>query len=75
MQHSRLISVSRMMEMMLTGRSYDAAEGQAIGLTHYLTAAGAGLAKALELAERIAQNVLMSNRSRWRELQQRVRDG
>ena len=75
MQHSRLIGVSRMMEMMLTGRSYDAAEGQATGLTHSLTAPGASLVKALELGERIAQNALMSNRSGWRELQQRVRDG
>jgi (methylthio)acryloyl-CoA hydratase len=57
----RLIGVSRMMEMMLTGRSYNAEEGQAIGLTHYLTAPGAGLAKALDLAARIAQNAPMTN--------------
>src|SRR5207244_8899752 len=40
----RLIGTSRMMDMMLTGRIYDAEEGQAIGLSHYLTAPGQGLA-------------------------------
>ena len=57
----RLIGVSRGMEMMLTGRVYSAEEGQTLGLSHYLTAPGAGLAKALELAERIAQNAPMTN--------------
>ncbi len=36
----RLIGVARMTDMMLTGRSYDAEEGQAIGLTHYLVEPG-----------------------------------
>ena len=57
----RLIGVSRMMDMMLTGRTYDAAEGQAIGLSHYLVAPGAGLAKGVELAKRIAGNAPMTN--------------
>ena len=57
----RLIGVSRMMEMMLTGRSYSAEEGQALGMSHYMTPPGAGLAKALELAARIAQNAPMTN--------------
>jgi (methylthio)acryloyl-CoA hydratase len=57
----RLIGTSRMMEMMLTGRIYDAEEGQAIGLSHYLVAPGAGLAKALELAKRIAGNSPITN--------------
>src|SRR4029077_11466941 len=57
----RLIGVSRMMDMMLTGRTYDAEEGQAIGFSHYLVSAGAGLAKGVELATRIAGNAPMTN--------------
>jgi len=50
-----------MMDMMLTGRIYDADEGQAIGLSHYLVPAGAGLAKGIELAKQIAGNAPMTN--------------
>jgi enoyl-CoA hydratase/carnithine racemase len=57
----RLIGVSRMMEMMLTGRTYGAEEGQALGISHYLVAPGAGLAKGIELARRIAGNTPMTN--------------
>ncbi len=57
----RLIGTSRMMDMMLTGRSYDAEEGQAIGISHYLVAPGEGLAKGIELARRIAGNAPMTN--------------
>jgi (methylthio)acryloyl-CoA hydratase len=57
----RLIGTSRMMDMMLTGRSYDAEEGQAIGISHYLVAPGKGLAKGIELAKRIAGNAPMTN--------------
>ncbi len=57
----RLIGTSRMMDMMLTGRIYDAEEGQAIGLSHYLVAPGAGLAKGIELAQRIAGNSPITN--------------
>jgi enoyl-CoA hydratase/carnithine racemase len=57
----RLVGVARMTDMMLTGRVYDAAEGQAIGLSQYIVAAGAGLAKAFELAQRIAGNAPLSN--------------
>ncbi len=32
----RLIGVSRMADMMLTGRSHDAQAGQAMGISHYL---------------------------------------
>ena len=58
---SRLIGASRMMDMMLTGRTATAEEGQAIGLTHYLVAPGKGLAKGIELAERIAENAPLTN--------------
>lgn len=50
----RLIGVHRMTDMMLTGRVLDADEGQALGLSNYLTPPGEGLAKALELAATIA---------------------
>ena len=58
---TRLIGVSRMMDMMLTGRTYDAQEGQTFGFSHYLVASGAGLAKGVELATRIAGNAPMTN--------------
>ena len=57
----RLIGVSRMTDMMLTGRVYDAAEGAAIGLSQYVVEPGAGLAKAFELANKIAANAPLSN--------------
>jgi enoyl-CoA hydratase/carnithine racemase len=56
-----LIGVARMMDMMLTGRTLDAAEGYAIGLSQYLVDSGAGMAKAMELAERIASNAPFTN--------------
>jgi (methylthio)acryloyl-CoA hydratase len=57
----RLIGVSRMMDMMLTGRSHDAQAGQAMGISHYLVEAGQGLGKALELAHRICANTATTN--------------
>jgi len=57
----RLIGVSRMMEMMFTGRTYGAEEGLALGLSHYLVERGQGLAKAIELANRIAENTALTN--------------
>ena len=57
----RLVGVARMTDMMLTGRVLDAEEGQRVGLSHYLVDDGQGLAKAFELAGRIAQNAPLSN--------------
>jgi enoyl-CoA hydratase/carnithine racemase len=57
----RLIGVARMMDMMLTGRTYSAEEGLAIGLTTYLVDTGKGFAKGLELASRIAGNAPLTN--------------
>ena len=57
----RLIGFARMTDMMLTGRVLDAEEGQAVGLSHYRVADGAGLAKGIELATRIAANAPLSN--------------
>ena len=52
---SRLIGVARMTDMMLTGRVYDAAEGHAAGLSHYLVGEGAAFDTALQLAGKVAQ--------------------
>jgi enoyl-CoA hydratase/carnithine racemase len=57
----RLIGVARMMDMMLTGRTYSAEEGQAMGLTTYLAETGKGFAKGLELAQHIAGNAPLTN--------------
>src|SRR6185295_16945662 len=57
----RLIGVSRMMDLMLTGRTYGAEEGQALGLSHYLVEEGEGLAKGIEIAKRIAGNSPSTN--------------
>ncbi len=58
---SRLIGVARMTDMMLTGRVFDADEGQAMSASTYRVGDGAGLAKALELATKIAANAPLSN--------------
>lgn len=57
----RLIGPGRLCEMMLTGRILQAEEGQRLGLSHYLVGTGEGLAKAQELARRVAQNAPMAN--------------
>lgn len=57
----RLIGTARMMDMMLTGRTYSAEEGQDIGLTTYLVEPDKGFAKGLELAQRIAGNAALTN--------------
>ena len=58
---ARLIGTSRMMEMMLTGRSYNAEEGHGLGLSHYVVDNGKGLDRAIELARRIASNTHLTN--------------
>src|SRR5712691_4062049 len=57
----RLIGVARVMDMILTGRTYAAEEGQAIGLSTYLVDDGQGFETALELAQRIACNAALTN--------------
>jgi enoyl-CoA hydratase/carnithine racemase len=58
---SRIIGPGRMAEMMLTGRILNAEEGQALGLSHYLVGKGEGMARAQELARRIAENAPLAN--------------
>jgi len=57
----RLMGVARMTDMMLTGRVYSAEEGERAGLAQYLVPDGAGMARAMELANRIASNAPLSN--------------
>jgi len=57
----RLIGVARMADMMLTGRTYGAAEGVGIGFSQYLVEEGEGLPKALALARTMVGNAELTN--------------
>jgi len=57
----RLVGVARMMDMMLTGRVYSAQEGLPLGFAQYLVDDGAGYAKGLELAYKMAGNAPLTN--------------
>jgi len=57
----KLIGVARMTDMMLTGRVYNAQDGERIGLAQYLVPQGQAFQKAFELAVRVAQNAPLTN--------------
>lgn len=57
----KLIGAARMSDMMLTGRVYNAQDGERIGLSQYVVPEGTALDKAIELATRIATNARMTN--------------
>ncbi len=57
----RLLGPDRMREMMLTGRSYGAEDGVALGLAHYSVGIDEGVALAKKLARKIADNAPFSN--------------
>lgn len=59
----KLIGASRMLDMMLTGRVYNAEDGEKLGFAQYLVPEGTALEKALELARRVAQNAPLTNYS------------
>ncbi|WP_038208216.1 crotonase/enoyl-CoA hydratase family protein [Xenophilus azovorans] len=57
----RLIGVARMTDMMMTGRVYNAEEGERAGFAQYLVPEGTAFDKALELARRVATNAPLTN--------------
>ena len=57
----RLIGTARMTDMMLTGRVYNAQDGERIGFAQYLVPQGQAFDKALELAQRVAGNAPLTN--------------
>ena len=57
----KLIGVARMTDMMLTGRVYNAEDGERLGFAQYLVPEGQAFDKALELATRIATNAPLTN--------------
>jgi enoyl-CoA hydratase/carnithine racemase len=58
---ARLIGVPRVMDMMLTGRTLSAEEGQAAGATQYLVEDGKGFETAMALAAKAASNTATTN--------------
>jgi enoyl-CoA hydratase/carnithine racemase len=56
-----LIGTSRVVDLMLTGRVLSAAEGERAGAVQYLVDKGGALARATELAKRIARNAPLTN--------------
>ena len=57
----KLIGVARMTDMMLTGRVYNAEEGERAGFAQYLVPQGESFSKAMDLATRIATNAPLTN--------------
>jgi len=57
----KLVGAARMTDMMLTGRVYNAEEGERAGFAQYLVPQGESFAKALELAQRVATNAPLTN--------------
>lgn len=57
----RLIGAARMTDMMLTGRVYNAQDGERIGMAQYLVPPGTAFDKAFELARRVAENAPLTN--------------
>lgn len=57
----RILGADRIIEMMLTGRKYNADEGLALGLAHYAVGEGEALPMAQDLARKIARNAPLSN--------------
>lgn len=57
----KLVGVARMTDMMLTGRVYNAEDGERAGFAQYLVPEGTAFDKAFELAKRVAQNAPLTN--------------
>ena len=56
----RLIGVARMSDLMMTGRVFDADQGERYGVVNYRVGDGDGLAKGIELARKIVGNAPMT---------------
>jgi (methylthio)acryloyl-CoA hydratase len=57
----RILGAGRVVEMMLTGRSFGAEASVALGLSHYQVDDGTGLTQAMALARKIIANAPSSN--------------
>ena len=57
----KLSGVARMTDMMLTGRVYNAVDGERLGFAQYLVDQGQAFDKAMALAQRIATNAPLTN--------------
>jgi len=57
----KLIGVARMTDMMMTGRVYNAVDGERAGFAQYLVSAGTAFDKAMALAKHIASNAPLTN--------------
>jgi len=58
---ARIIGVPRMQDMMLTGRTLSAEDGERCGLVNYVVPVGQALDKAKELATKVVKNAPLSN--------------
>ena len=58
---ARILGADRLIEMMLTGRRYDARDGERLGLAHYVVEEGKALEKAMEIARNVSGNAPISN--------------
>jgi len=57
----KLIGVARMTDMMMTGRVYNAEDGERANFAQYLVDEGTAFDKAFELAKRVATNAPLTN--------------
>jgi enoyl-CoA hydratase/carnithine racemase len=57
----KLVGVARMTDMMMTGRVYNAEDGERAGFAQYLVEEGTALDKAIDLAKKVATNAPMTN--------------
>jgi enoyl-CoA hydratase/carnithine racemase len=57
----KLIGAARMTDMMMTGRVYNAEDGERAGFAQYLVPEGTAFDKAVELAQRVARNAPLTN--------------
>ena len=58
---SDMIGKYRMIDMILTGRVYQGQQAVDLGLAQYITEPGGSFAKAMELADKVAQNLPLTN--------------